>query len=188
MPNDEPVEGRCNAKTRRGEGYCANYPVQGSERCRMHGGKGSGAPANNGNGSKHNLSADKSAWFKRQDEQTQQDVLELWQGWVERANDPDGAESILWDAAVNEFILGDADEYLAEEGFIVETVIGVDDQGNPITKEEEHPALLPRSRMQKDTLRILKDTGVLSSAEDRKADAYEDGLIGRLAEEVNTDE
>ena len=187
MPNDEPVDGRCNAKTRDG-GYCGSWPVTGSERCRMHGGKGSGAPKNNGNAAKHNLSADKRAWYERQDEDRQAGVMELYESFLERANDPDGAQSILWDAAVNEFVLGDADEYLAEEGFIVETVIGVDDNGSPITKQEENPALLPRSRMQKDTLRILKDTGVLSSAEDRKADAYEDGLVSRLAEEVNTDE
>jgi len=169
MPNDEPVDGRCNAKTRDG-GYCGSWPVTGSDRCRMHGGTSPGAPENNGNAAKHNLGADKRKWFDRQDDETQADVLELYEGWLERANDPKGAASILWDAAVNEFILGDADEYLAEEGFIVETTIGVDDQGNPITKEEEHPALLPRSRMQKDTLKILDKTGVLSSAEDRKAD------------------
>jgi len=186
MTNDEPVDGRCNAKTR-DDGYCANHPVQGADRCRMHGGQSTGAPENNGNASKHNLTADKRAWFDRQDDTTQEGVMELYDSFLERANDPDGSQSILWDAAVNEFVLGDADEYLAEEGFIVETVVGVDDNGSPITAEEENPALLPRSRMQKDTLRILKDTGVLSSAEDRKADAYEDGLIGRLAEEVNTD-
>lgn len=169
MPNDEPVDGRCNAQTRDG-GYCANHPVEGAERCRMHGGQSTGPPEGTANAAKHNLRADKKKWFERQDEETQEDVLQLWETYLERANDPDGSRSILWDAAVNEVILGDADEYLAEEGFIVESVVDVDDQGNPITKEKENPALMPRSRMQKDTLRILKDTGVLSAAEDRKAD------------------
>jgi len=67
-------------------------------------------------------------------------------------------------------VLGDADDYLAEHGFITEQVVDVDEEGNPITVEEENPALLPRSRLQKDTLKILDKTGVLSSAEDRKAD------------------
>lgn len=67
MSNDEPVEGRCNAQTRDG-GYCANHPPEGSERCRFHGGASTGAPKNNGNASRHNLTADKRKWFDRQDE------------------------------------------------------------------------------------------------------------------------
>src|SRR6056297_1342919 len=37
MTSDEPLPDRCAAKCRNG-GYCENYPVDGSERCRMHGG------------------------------------------------------------------------------------------------------------------------------------------------------
>jgi hypothetical protein len=37
MASDEPLPDRCGAETRSG-GYCENYPVDGSERCRMHGG------------------------------------------------------------------------------------------------------------------------------------------------------
>ena len=184
-------DNRCPATNRKGErcGHPAGWGTDtGEGPCKFHGGAtdGGGAPENNGNASRHNLTADKEKWFKRQDEQTQEDVLDLYEAWLARANDPKGAQSILWDAAVNEVILGDADEYLAEEGFITEQVVGVDDEGTPITKEEEHPALLPRSRMQKDTLRILKDTGVLSAAEDRKADAQE-SFIGQLAEKVNNE-
>ncbi len=47
MSNDEPVDGRCNAKTRDG-GYCANYPKGDSDRCRMHGADG-GPPEDNQN-------------------------------------------------------------------------------------------------------------------------------------------
>ena len=37
MTSDQPLEGRCGAKCRDG-GYCESYPVQGRDRCRMHGG------------------------------------------------------------------------------------------------------------------------------------------------------
>ena len=37
MTNEQKVEGKCNATTRDGN-YCANPPVDGRERCRMHGG------------------------------------------------------------------------------------------------------------------------------------------------------
>lgn len=45
---------RCGAKTRRNHGApCRSPAVRGSKRCRMHGGKGSGAPKGNLNALKH---------------------------------------------------------------------------------------------------------------------------------------
>ena len=46
MTSDEPRPDRCAAKCRDG-GYCEQYPVEGTERCRMHGGstpKGKDSP------------------------------------------------------------------------------------------------------------------------------------------------
>lgn len=43
---------RCGAKTRSGK-PCQSPSVHGSARCRMHGGKGSGAPMGNRNALKH---------------------------------------------------------------------------------------------------------------------------------------
>lgn len=37
MSSDNPLPDRCGAQCRDG-GYCENYPVDGAERCRMHGG------------------------------------------------------------------------------------------------------------------------------------------------------
>lgn len=52
--NNNPMQSHCGAKTRRGI-PCPSYPVHGSRRCRMHGGKGSGAPQGNRNAWKHGL-------------------------------------------------------------------------------------------------------------------------------------
>ena len=43
---------RCHARTRSGK-PCRSPAVKGSQRCRMHGGKGSGAPKGNRNAWKH---------------------------------------------------------------------------------------------------------------------------------------
>lgn len=43
---------RCGAKTRSGT-PCQSPSIQGSARCRMHGGRGSGAPLGNHNALKH---------------------------------------------------------------------------------------------------------------------------------------
>jgi hypothetical protein len=52
-----PIPGRCGAKSKRGDGYCVNRPVNGgAKRCRMHGGTREGDPSNalvHGRYSKH---------------------------------------------------------------------------------------------------------------------------------------
>ena len=45
---------RCSARTRAG-GTCKSPAVRGAARCRMHGGKGSGAPNGNRNAQRHGL-------------------------------------------------------------------------------------------------------------------------------------
>ena len=54
--NTEPMlrSVRCGASTRSGA-PCRAPAVAGAHRCRMHGGKGSGAPAGNRNAVKHGL-------------------------------------------------------------------------------------------------------------------------------------
>lgn len=38
MPTPEPVEGRCGARLRQNRGYCNRAPINGTKRCRLHGG------------------------------------------------------------------------------------------------------------------------------------------------------
>lgn len=45
MASEEPLPDRCAATTRSG-GYCENYPLEGAERCRMHGGQSPSGPEN----------------------------------------------------------------------------------------------------------------------------------------------
>jgi hypothetical protein len=78
--------------------------------------------------------------------------------------------------------MGQADLYIDDEGLIVENTVGYDEDGEPQVKREENPALLPKARMRRDNLRVLKDTGVIGSADDRIAGATEETL------EVDVDE
>lgn len=48
MTSEEPLPDRCGAKCRDGK-YCTQYPVGGSNRCRMHGGAANNRGSNNGN-------------------------------------------------------------------------------------------------------------------------------------------
>lgn len=45
MTSEQPLPDRCGAECRDG-GYCTQYPVQGRERCRMHGGASPTGEAN----------------------------------------------------------------------------------------------------------------------------------------------
>jgi uncharacterized protein YjcR len=55
---------RCGAKTRR-QTACLSPAVRGNKRCRMHGGKGSGAPKGNQNALKHGFTTEKSKQFRK---------------------------------------------------------------------------------------------------------------------------
>lgn len=48
MPSDEPLPDLCGARVNQGDGYCRNAPINGTGRCRLHGGAG-GAPKGNTN-------------------------------------------------------------------------------------------------------------------------------------------
>ncbi len=62
---------RCGAKTRRCT-PCLAPAVAGAKRCRMHGGKGSGAPRGNRNALKH-------GHFTREEKQFRREMRELLQ-------------------------------------------------------------------------------------------------------------
>ena len=67
LRNTAPMMGaaRCGAKTRRGTA-CAAPAIAGKSRCRMHGGKGSGAPKGNQNALKHGHYTRKEKQFRRE--------------------------------------------------------------------------------------------------------------------------
>lgn len=86
MTSDEKTEGRCNAKTRDG-GFCANYPVEDSNRCRMHGGAANNSGKNNGN-YKHGAYSKSDEAFR--DSLTDKEQ-ELYDSVREANEDPDTA-------------------------------------------------------------------------------------------------
>ena len=64
---------RCGARTRSG-GACAAPSVTGAARCRMHGGKGSGAPRDNRNAFKHGCF---TGYQRAQDAEVRQHVRDV---------------------------------------------------------------------------------------------------------------
>jgi hypothetical protein len=197
MPSDEPDPERCGAKCKQSDGYCTQYPVSGSERCRIHGGKtptkeenpdvGNGDQENNDNSETHGLTADAEKWFKRHRDDVEDDVRAAVDAWMSLA--PFGWEitgnvRLLVFAAINESQIEQGDRYIEDEGVIKEEKIAAGD--GVIRKDEANPAFLYKARLQKDTLRILNKLGILDSPESQQANALEDGLELNLSADDKT--
>lgn len=95
MSSDTPTDGRCNAKTRDG-GYCQNYPVTGSDRCRMHGGTaptGEDSPAYKHGAYSEHLTSDLT--------EQEEDALE---GIVDAFEDPEDAKELIKHQAAEAYL------------------------------------------------------------------------------------
>lgn len=175
MSSDEPLPGRCAAQTRDG-GYCENYPKGDNARCRMHGADSPGgdgaAPKGNGNAETHGLTAERDKWFNRHREDAAELVRALVASYVDDA--PFGWEQTakvdkLTEVAIDQARLRQSNEYLDE--FLTEQVVDVTETGREITKLEENPAHMPRDRIKRTNLRILRDLGILDDPDSQQASA-----------------
>jgi hypothetical protein len=181
MTSDEPLPDRCAAECRDG-GYCENYPREGSNRCRMHGGKSTGAPENNGNAETHGLTADREKWFDRYREDVEPIVRALVESYVDDA--PFGFENTakvdkLTEVCIDQVRLREANDEL--DDFLTEQVVGTTEDGRPIKTVEENPAHMPRDRIKRTNAKILKDLGIMDDPDSAQADATR-----TLAEVINS--
>jgi len=145
-------------------------------RCYSHGGRNDddgrdpgGAPENNGNAEKHGLRSDGRKWFERHRGGVEDDVRRAVAAWMEQA--PFGWENygnvqLLVDAAINECQVRRGDAYIREEGLVVEDFDGIASDGREIQERKENPALMAKSRLQRDTVRILDKLGILADDDD----------------------
>lgn len=175
---------RCGAECRDGT-PCQNYPVQGAERCRMHGGKGSGNPDAAGVNIDHGARADPMNLYEHLGEGATAWVDGKVEAYLDKAglalDTPSG--DLVEMAVVTMYQARSAHAELAKEGLGRTKVVGVSEVGEPITDEEEHYLNKIVSRHSTDFRMFLKDAGVLDDPESQKADAL--SAIGILSEEYN---
>lgn len=149
-----------------GEGKCKHHDAPGGKR------EGAGAPEGNGNAEDYSLTSDPQKYYARQSDEDQDRIDDWAESWARRARyDLPGYDSILHETAVTLHQIHTADEYIAEEGFIVERVVGRTEGGEPIIEEDENPALLAKSRAMKDVIRTLKEFGCLDDPDSKQAEA-----------------
>lgn len=168
----------CGAKNRNGEpcalsaGWGTDHTGEG--RCKFHGGKGSGAPEGNGNSEKHGLQADHVKWFDRHRDDVGDRVREKVARAIEHV--PFDWENLmkmdeLVQAAINQEQVRKGDQYIRDRGIMRKETIPVGESA--IRQDEENPASLQKSRLQKDTIRLLKDLGYLDDPDSQQAESMQ---------------
>jgi len=174
----------CGAENRAGDpcqqvaGWGTDHVGEG--RCKLHGGvtgDNHGPPEGTANAEKHGLRSDSEKWWDRHKDEYADDVIDAVSGWMEDAPfgwDNTGNVKLLVQAAKNECQIDYGDAYIDENGIVVTETKTVTDDGREIEEEKENPALRPKSRLQRDTVRILEKLGVLDDPESQKAEATQD--------------
>jgi len=155
------------------EGYCERFPMD-SGRCYVHGGT-AGAPEGNTNAMTHGLNAKRSNYYENLPQDDKEFVEAMADSWIENAPfDRDNFAKVneVYRVAVDQLRLWNAQDYF-EDGLIYTQVVGQKDDGEPLEVEDENPANLAYDRLDRTTLRKLKELGALDDPESQNAEATE---------------
>lgn len=149
----------------------------------MHGGKGSGAPANNDNHSSHELRSDPGPYYERRSDGEQARIDEWAESWARRAGyDALGFDKLFHTHAVKLHQVETGDTHIADEGPIAERVVARTESGEPIRQGEENPAFQYQNRILTSIMQFLKKMGCLDDPDSQQAEATE-GLISILTDQ-----
>jgi len=187
MTSETPREGRCAAECRDGD-YCESYPVQGADRCRMHGGTNDGAPERNQNATRHGLQATPEYLVEHLDEHHKDQLVATFESLCTRyesvhARDPDFAAQKRLRRIAIEIVKEDlADEWLAQQAaesghLLMEHREVVDDETGDVVREYDVPnsVLEPLTALKRETRLTLKDMGLLRDPKTKHAEATAEG-------------
>lgn len=154
-----------------------------SGKCKHHRGTSPDGKSHEDNGfaETHGLTADAEKWFERHRDDVEDDVKAMVTDWMQLAPfgwEVSGNVRMLVNAAINECQIEQGDRYIRENDVIVDKPISA---GEGVAFQQvENPAFGYKSKLQKDTLRILNKFGILDSPEKQQADA-----LGNLTVEIN---
>lgn len=182
---------KCGAECRDGS-PCEAYPVSGSDRCRMHGGQGSGAPESNQNRTTHSLHARKvnAVYQKVFSPEIQGLVDSIYEDYIEdyreRHGEPrTGDKAELFRIAVSYGKHIHSEEWALDKPSDVESGNAFVDreetqkpagEGFKLTDVQYKQTVVQKGQqsLSQDRRMWLKDLGLLDSPEDRQADAAQD--------------
>lgn len=178
MPSPEPLDERCGARCRDG-GFCTQWPVQGSSRCKMHGGltptkdenPNVGAPDGSTNAKSHGLYMKRDGYIERQSDEDQEWILELTESLIDmwrarhQGKPPKAIRSRLESIAIDMHRVSHANAYVADEGL---TQIRQEVVGDETINSEKLTLWSSETRHYNDSIeRRLDKHGLLDPPEDR---------------------
>jgi len=182
MTSDEPRDGRCGAKCSSG-GYCENYPVGGSDRCRMHGGTSTGPKTEegketvSGNAITHGVTADPLNLYSHLSDDEAEWIDDLADGYREvlgyDENDP--RMERVTRACIHIFQANNGEGQILEDGLSESQTIGVSDEtGKPIVRDSGHHLNKTVLKRDKEARQILRTLGAFDDPESQKAEGMQD--------------
>lgn len=160
------------------QGYCERYPMGSSDNdyCYVH---DVGAPKGNTNNMSHGMYVDRSKFYNAVDDEDRRYINALVDSWLDNApfdRDNTAFVDTLFRCAIDQLKAWRAnDEYIDKHGGIeglVTTQTFVDD-GETVEMEDEQPVNMAYSRLTDDVRKELKDLGIRSDPESKKAEATE---------------
>lgn len=159
------------------QGFCERYKMNEKNNCYVH--QGGGPAEGNTNAMKHGLYAQRTNFYNALGEEDQQFIEAMVDSWIDQApfnrNNP-AMVNTLYRCAIDQLKAWFAiDEYVDENGSI-EGITKVQDvfvDGEVKEIEDENPINMPYSRLTGDVRQELKDLGVYSDPESKKAEATE---------------
>jgi len=178
---------------------CENYPVSGSDRCRMHGGhsdggerEDSGAPEKNTNAVSHGLYAECNYYYREEMTDTQRALCDqIFQDYCtayrERNGEPHtGDQTQLFEVAVNHIKVIDADNWLVDKPDELDSTHPLVDkeekfntEGVPYQEYKPGTLLTAQQKLSNHNRRWLKDKNLLHDPDSKQAEEV-GNLISQL--------
>lgn len=159
------------------DGYCERHPMD-NGRCYVHGGNAD-TPEGNANAMTHGMRAKRSTYWNSLEPNEKADI----EAWVddflddaEFTRDHRGKTNELYRVCIDMHRASNGlDEYVDDDGdhagLTKMMVVDTDENGEEVYAEAEHPANLPYSRLDNDIIGKLEKLGVMSSPDQKKAEA-----------------
>jgi len=163
-------------RTKEVQGFCERYKMEDSNNCYVH--QGGGSPEGNTNAMTHGLHAQRTNYYNSLDADEKKFIEAMVDSWLDMAPfDRSNVAMVneLYRAGIDQLRLwGGVEEFLEDgerTGLVTEQNIFDGEEVHEI--EEEHPANLPYSRLDRDVVNKLKTMGIYDSPEAQQADATE---------------
>jgi len=153
-------------------GYCERFPMD-NGRCYVHGGANDGAPEGNTNAMTHGLYAKRSSYYESLPDKDKAVVERLADSWIDNAPfDRDNFAKVneVYRIAIDEFRLWESHDEFKDGLTYEQTVSGEEGE---FEMEQENPANLAYDRLDRTSIRKLKELGCLDDPESQKADNIE---------------